>query len=142
VLSYQATNDQVQSVFSNAFEHLKKGGLFIFDFWYSPAVYSQQPEVRLKRMRDEMVEVIRIAEPETHPNDNLVDVSYTIITRELETGLVESFNELHSMRHFSLPELDILANFHGFERIQAEEFLTGNLPSENTWGVCCVYRRK
>jgi SAM-dependent methyltransferase len=142
VLSYQVTNEQVKLVFSNAFEHLSKGGLFVFDFWYSPAVYSQRPEVRLKRMSDERVEVIRVAEPVIHHNDNIVDVNYTIITRELEAGLVQTFNERHSMRHFSLPELDVIANMHGFERIKAEEFLTGNLPSENTWGVCCAFRRK
>ena len=45
------------------------------------------------------------------------------------------------MRHFNLLEIDILSDVHGFERVQAEEFLTGNLPSEKTWGVCVVLRK-
>ena len=35
-----------------------------------------------------------------------------------------------------LPELDLLAEAHGFSRINAEEFLTGSKPSDSTWGVC------
>ena len=41
------------------------------------------------------------------------------------------------MRHFSLPEIDILASIHGFQRVLAQEFLTGQ-ASENTWGVSVV----
>ena len=45
------------------------------------------------------------------------------------------------MRHFSLPELDLLAADAGFERVGAEEFLTGAAPGESTWGVCLTRRR-
>jgi hypothetical protein len=45
------------------------------------------------------------------------------------------------MRHFSLPELDLLASVAGFERLCAEAFLTGEAPGEETWGVCLVLRR-
>jgi hypothetical protein len=45
------------------------------------------------------------------------------------------------MRHFSLPEIDLLANAHGFERVNTEEFLTGNPAGENTWGVCVTLKR-
>ena len=50
VVSYQTTNDAVQAVFARAAEHLEAGGLFMFDVWYSPAVYAQRPEMRVKRM--------------------------------------------------------------------------------------------
>ena len=46
------------------------------------------------------------------------------------------------MRHFSLPELDLLAQVAGFERINVEEWLTGAPPSEATWGVCLVMRKQ
>lgn len=141
VMSYQTTNAQVVAVFANASEHLTAGGLFVFDFWYSPAVYTQKPTVRVKRMADDDVEITRIAEPKIYPKENRVDVSYTIFARDVALGAVNAFQEIHPMRHFSLPEVDLLASGHGFERIQAEEFLTGNEPSENTWGVCVVLRK-
>lgn len=142
VVSYQVSNDALLSVFARASEHLLSGGLFIFDVWYSPAVYAQRPEVRVKRMADDSVEITRIAEPVIYPNENRVDVNYTVFARDVVTGESSEFTETHPMRHFSIPELDNLATLCGFERVTAEAFLTGNQPSENTWGVCFVLRKK
>lgn len=141
VMSYQTGNDQLQSVFANASRHLGFGGVFIFDFWYSPAVYTQKPVVRIKRMADACVEITRIAEPVIIPNENRVDVKYTIYVHDLAAGGIQTLQETHPMRHFSLPEIDILAEKHGFERVAAEEFLSGDTPSENTWGVCVILKK-
>jgi len=141
VVSYQTTNVRIQAVFARAAEHLSAGGLFVFDFWYSPAVYSQRPAVRVKRMAYEQVDIIRIAEPVIYPNENQVEVNYTIYAHDLVTGTAQTFTETHPMRHFSLPEIDLLAETHGFHRIEAEEFLTGNPAGEGTWGVCVTLKR-
>jgi len=141
VISYQVSNEAVQAVFSRAAEHLTPGGLFIFDVWYSPAVYAQRPSVRVKRLEGEGLRVTRIAEPETYPNENRVDVNYQIFAEEQASGEVEMLSESHPMRHFSLPELDLFAQMSGFERVGAEEFLTGNTPSEETWGICLIFKK-
>jgi SAM-dependent methyltransferase len=141
VMSYQVSNDALLSVFARASEHLLFGGLFIFDVWYSPAVYAQRPEVRVKRMADDAVEITRIAEPKIYANENRVDVNYTVFARDVVTGEFSEFTETHPMRHFSIPELDNLATLCGFERVNAEAFLTGDQPSENTWGVCVTWRK-
>lgn len=141
VISYQTNNSQLNAVFSNAAKHLKKEGLFIFDFWFSPAVYNLQPSVKVKRMSDKNVEITRIAEPVNHVNQNLVDVNYSIFVNNLISGSIDYFTELHTMRHFSLPEIDIYATKNGFEIIQFEEYLTGNTPSQDTWGVCVVLKK-
>ena len=141
VISYQTTNTKLQMVFANAAKHLKTGGLFIFDFWFSPAVYKQTPSVRIKRMSDDEVEITRIAEPKIYSNENKVEVKYTIFTRNLKKNHIESFEEVHPMRHFSLPELDMVATKHGFNCVKTEEFLTSRCASEHTWGVCMVLRK-
>jgi SAM-dependent methyltransferase len=141
VISYQVSNEAVQAVFARAAEHLTPGGLFIFDVWYSPAVYAQRPSVRVKRLEDDGIRITRIAEPDIYPNENRVDVNYQIFAEEQVSGEVEMLSESHPMRHFSLPELDLFAQVSGFERVAAEEFLTGNTPSEKTWGVCIVMRK-
>jgi SAM-dependent methyltransferase len=141
VISYQTSDAQLQGVFSNAALHLKPDGLFIFDFWYTPAVYAQKPVVRIKRMNDGQMKITRIAEPVNHPNENRVDVNYTIYARDVSTGAAENMHETHSMRHFSLPEIRILARMHGFEVLTSEEFLTGGNPGESTWGVCVVLKK-
>ena len=142
VVSYQTTNPAVQAVFANAAHHLSPGGLFLFDVWYSPAVASQRPETRIKRLQSEDLSITRIAEPTLHPNANRVDVHYTVMAQQHSTGALHTFEETHPMRHFSLPELDLLAEAAGFERLAAEEWLTGAAPSEATWGVCLVLRKR
>lgn len=142
VVSYQTTNESVQAVFARASEHLRYGGIFVFDIWYSPAVYAQKPEVRLKRVEDDATEIVRIAEPVIYSNESRVDVNYTIYARDKTGGQVKIIQESHPMRHFSLPELDWIAQLTGFERVRVEEFLTGDSPSESTWGVCLVMKKK
>jgi hypothetical protein len=141
VVSYQVSNAQLQAVFKNAAAHLNQDGLFIFDFWYTPAVYAQQPSVRVKRMADEQVEITRIAEPVIYANENRVDVNYTIYARNKVDGSVQTLQERHPMRHFSLPEIDLLAQMTGFKRIHAEEFLSNAQPSPQTWGVCVTLKK-
>jgi SAM-dependent methyltransferase len=142
VISYLTTSADIKAAFKNANKHLKPGGIFFFDVWYTPAVLSQIPEIRIKRIEDEQVRIIRLAEPTLHPNQNLVDVQYTVLAEEIATHTLTTIEETHHVRHFSLPELEMLANFTGFTLLHSEEFLTANPPGENTWGVCCVLRKE
>lgn len=139
VVSYQANNIDIQMVFSRAAEHLNSGGLFIFDFWYTPAVYAMKPSIRIKRFSDTNLEITRIAEPEVKCNENVVDVNFSILANS--DGVFSSVKESHQMRHFSLPEIDLISHITGFERVHSEEFLTGYEPGENTWGVCVVLKK-
>lgn len=141
VISYQTSNESIVQLFNRAGEHLNVGGLFIFDVWYSPAVYEQKPLVRVKRAANDEVELTRIAEPTIVCAENRVDVEYTVFARNLKTDEVQTFTERHPMRHFSKPEIDLLASMSGFAVAGAQEFLTGREPSEKTWGVCFILRK-
>lgn len=141
VVSYQVENYSVLEVFKSANKHLKPNGVFIFDFWYSPAVLSQKPNVRVKRMSDNTSEITRIAEPDVNFIQNCVEVNYRIIAKNLTTFEAEFVNESHLMRHFSIPELDLFAQMSGFERILCEEFLSCNVPNDETWGICVAFKK-
>mgnify|MGYP006290545621 CR=1 FL=1 len=141
VISYQITNQSVSAVFARAAQHLSPGGLFIFDVWYSPAVHTQRPSVRVKRLERDGIRLTRIAEPVLYPNENRVDVYYNIFAEDLQSGRVEVLQESHPMRHFSLPELDLFAEQAGFHRLAAESFLTAEPPSDQTWGLCCILQK-
>jgi SAM-dependent methyltransferase len=141
VLSYQITNSDIKSVFNCVSNHLKPGGLFIFDFWYTPAVYFHKPIVRLKQKSNDKFGVIRIAEPFIKENENIVEVKFKIFAQDFINGKLEQFEELHSMRHFSLPEIDNFAEQAGMVRIGEEEFLTSNKISCNTWGPCVILKK-
>jgi SAM-dependent methyltransferase len=136
VISYQTTNEDVQAVFDTARQHLKPGGIFIFDVWYGPAVLTERPDVRIKRMVDEKIEITRLAEPVLHTNENLVDVNYHVFVRDRATGAVKELQETHVMRYFFNPEIELIASHHDLKIINAEEWLTGKLIGPDTWGVC------
>lgn len=141
VISYLQHNEALVSCFNSVHNHLNPKGLFIFDVWYTPAVNFQQPTTRVKRMEDDVIKVTRFAEPEIHANENIVDVNYEIIIQNKSNGLAETYHEKHPMRHFCIPEIDLLAKLTGFDLIKTEEFQTGRLPGIDTWGICFILQK-
>lgn len=141
VMSYQVANADLASAFETAATHLGPGGLFVFDFWYGPAVLAQRPEVRVKRLEDSATRVVRIAEPGLNENENYVDVKFTVELEDKASGGRQQIVETHRMRYFFLPELDLFLSHAGFERIEAVEWMTDRVPGRDTWGVLVVARK-
>lgn len=142
VVSYQTTEERLNAQFETAATHLEKDGLFIFDFWYGPAVLSQKPSVRVKRLSDEHIAVTRLAEPVIRDTQNVVDVNYNLFVLDRASGVTTELRETHEMRYLFLPEVDHLLADHGFVRERAEEWMTGKRPSLDSWGVCVVARKQ
>ncbi len=140
VMSYQTTQDDLMASFATAKSHLTPGGIFIFDCWYGPAVISQQPEVRVKRLEDEQIEVTRIAEPVLHPAEQIVDVHYQVFIRNKADHAIEELRETHRMRYLFDYEIDSLLAQQGLALLDRSEWLSGNVPGDDTWGVCFVVR--
>ncbi len=141
VISYQTTNDDVTAAFETARYHLNPGGLFIFDIWYGPAVLTERPAVRIKRMANDQAEITRLAEPILHPNENRVDVHYHVFVRNLiPSQTVSELKETHVMRYFFKPEIERIATHAGFQSMHAEEWLSGKAIGCGTWGVCFVLK--
>ncbi len=141
VISYLTTNEKLVACFRSVNEHLQPGGIFIFDVWYTPAVFHQMPEPRVKYMEDDSCRIIRHASPEMRWNENVVDVKYDIEIEDKSSGNKEYFSETHPMRHFSIPEIELLAVHTHFKLIRAEEFLTAKKPGTDTWGVCFILQK-
>ena len=133
VMSYQITNADLMATFETAAVHLSSGGLFLFDFWYGPAVLTQRPEVRVKRLADEKIKVTRIAEPVMHVNDNVVDVNYTVFIETQETGTMDQVQETHNMRFLFLPELENYLIDACFTHSSSSEWLSNQELSVNSW---------
>lgn len=142
VISYLNKNEDLINCFKSTYKQLNKNGLFIFDIWYSPAVYHQKPETRIKRLENDEIEIVRLSESNTVSDKNLVEVNFEVYLIDKKTQIAETISESHLMRHFSIPEIKMLAEFTGFEVLQTEEFLTENTPTENTWGVCFLLKKK
>ena len=142
VVSYQTSNLDLVATFSNAARHLSVGGIFLFDVWHGPTVLKQGPSVRVKRMENENIRLTRTAEPELDVNARVVTVKYTVLAESKVDGRLTTSQENHRMRYLFPSEVEFLGNQTGFGVEHSEEFLTGVAPSETSWGVAYLLRKR
>ena len=140
VFSYQVTNEDLAAAFATVKAHLKPGGVFIFDCWYGPAVLSEYPTIKIKRLEDEKIKITRIAEPTVYPNINVVDVNYQVFIKDKNTSIVEEIQETHQMRYLFKPEIDKLLIDANLQLISAGEWMTNRELGLDTWGVYFLIR--
>lgn len=140
VVSYQAENADLVAMFRSAERLLRPGGLFIFDYWYGPAVVSELPAVRIKRMQSDEIAVVRLAEPVMDINRSLVDVNYQVLIRDKSTDRVDELRETHRMRYLFPTEIDFLCRLTGFTLRQSIS-ATGEEPGAASWGVYSVLQK-
>lgn len=141
VMSYQTSNDDLRAAFATANEHLAPDGCFLFDCWYGPGVLRDLPTVRVKRLEDERIEFVRIAEPVMHPNDNLVDVNYQAIITDKMTDDVEKLSETHRMRYLFVPEVELFLQGAGLRIRACHEWMSERSPDFSSWNACFVANR-
>lgn len=142
VASYQTKNKDFDGFLQTAHKHLKKDGVFIFDFWYGSAVLSDKPVVRVKRMENNNLKITRIAEPEILFNENIVNVNFEINIEDKQNNQTNTIKEQHKMRYWFLPELEFFLEKNNFE-IEAELawFKEDKLESNSWYGVI-IARKK
>ena len=140
-MSYQVSNADIKATFRTATEHLRPGGGFIFDYWYGPAVLTERPSVRVKRVEDETVSLVRLVEPVMYGEEDVVEVNYQFFVQDKNSGAIETFKECHRMRYLFLPELEGFFAEAGLTPCEHREWLTGNPPGFDTWGVYSIGRK-
>jgi len=138
VISYQTENDDLVNTFTTVKEHLKDRGIFIFDCWYGPAVLTSRPEVRIKRLEDNDIRILRISEPLLYPDKNIVDVNYEVIIEDKKYKTVQTVKETHSMRYLFDPEIKFLLHKSGLKLIHSEEWMSGEKLGFQTWYGCYI----
>ncbi len=141
VMSYLTCYRDLESALETARVHLEDGGIFLFDCWYGPAVLSDPPTVRVKRVSDETVDVVRIAEPEVRINENIVDVHYQVLVHHRDSGKTMNVREMHSMRYWFKPEIDRMLSAAGFDPLDCRQWMSGQAPGARSWNVCFIARK-
>lgn len=141
VMSYQNTEEDALAVMETARQHLKSGGLFLFDFWYGPGVLTDPPTERDRIMEDAHTKVYRHAHPVHRVNDNLVEVHYSINLTDKSSGTQSSLNEVHKMRYWFLPELRYLASGSGFTVMAEGAWRSFELPIKTTWNAWILLKK-
>lgn len=75
---------------------------------------SDKPAVRVREIVDQDNKLIRIARPIMHDKENVVDVCYEVLVINKDSGKTRTISEVHNMRYFFRPELEMLLNEAGF----------------------------
>ena len=139
VMNYLLTDIDLKKTFYTVNRHLKKGGLFIFDFWYTPAVLNIKPKKTIVNIKTDNFKLTRLALPKILRN-NLVNVKYKY--KLLKGNKISNFFENHKVRHFNLHELNKISKDQNLNFQYATKMLDSNIkPSKKTWKVCAIYRK-
>lgn len=141
VMSYQNTNSDFLKVLNTAYDHLKKDGLFLFDYWYGPSVLTELPATRVKRFENDAIHVTRIAEPEVHFNRNVINVNYAIMTKDKRSGAITELTEKHPMRYLFLPEIEQFTS-SWFIVEDHYEWLKDSAPNHLSWSALTVLKKQ
>lgn len=136
VASYQTSNQDFAAYLQTAKSLMAPVGVFIFDFWYGPAVLADPPAVRVKRLEDDQFKITRIAEPHHDSLRNIVDVRYQVL---IETAKgARQLSESHHMRYFFLPEIELFLQNAGMTLRSVKAWKQDRLPTAADWGACVV----
>ena len=141
VMSYQARNEELHAALETAYRHLRPGGLFLFDYWYGPAVLNLKPEQRRKTVKNDLLEIRRDANPVLDLSASTVEVNYDFEVIEASSGRREIFKESHLMRYLFETEILYLSQSIGFELCETSQWLSTNKPDSNSWSAFSVLKK-
>lgn len=142
VMSYQAGPGELCAALRAIGRHLMPGGLFLFDFWYGPAVLAQKPEPRTRVVEDDRFHVVRTATPTLREESHVVEVAYHFEVLDKHHGERRTFDEKHPMRYLMPAEMPALARSTGFAPIALRAWLCDEAPSDDTWSAFALWQRE
>ena len=139
VLGYLTPDDDIAAALTTARRHLRRGGVFLFDVWYAPAVVAMRPSERVRQIDLPEGRVVRRASGTLDERRCLCTVRIHLVDER--GGRLQEIDEEHVVRYFDRSELERLLAAAGFELVG----LTGfpNLerePDESTWSVLAAAR--
>ncbi|MBN1832775.1 MAG: class I SAM-dependent methyltransferase [Deltaproteobacteria bacterium] len=138
VMGYQTRNADLIAALGCVHRHLKPGGLFIWDAWYGPAVLTQRPHQRIKRVEVDGLTIYRMASPKLDVTNQTVTVAYHVLS-VAENRVLADYRESHCVRFFFPQELRLLLNQTGFALLALLPFLQiKGTPTVNHWNMTVV----
>lgn len=140
VMDYLTTNKDVVDALTRIRRHLKKNSLFIFDFWYGPAVLTILPSPRLKTVAKNGLRIVRFAEPSLDSLRHLCTISYHLLIIN-ENRIINEMNEKHTVRFYFPEEIRHYLEENGFELLKLCPFPRLNAcVKEDNWNVAAIAR--
>lgn len=138
VLGYQLTNTDLLATLRTVRQHLRPGGIFVFDVWYGPAVLTIRPSDRVKITQIPNGKVLRSASSSLDTYHQIAEVRYQL-WRISDDQLISETEEIHRMRYFFSLELDLALTQCGLKLKDLAAFPNlDQIPNSGTWNVLGV----
>jgi SAM-dependent methyltransferase len=141
VFSYLNTAEDIIQFFENAYGHLEKDGLLIFDCWNGEGVLYDLPGNRNKEVENENYLIKRATTANHKSKANTVDVNFDFIIEDKVNGDQHSFAELHKMRYFFADEI-IQYSQDKFTLLANYAWLKEEKADKTNWYALYVLRKK
>lgn len=141
VMGYLKKDEDILKALETVKAHLAKGGLFIFDVWFGPAVLHLMPETRVQEFKHNNQRILRIARPELDVSENLVRINYNLI-RFISEREIDEISELHKVRYYFINDLKVLLNKAGFSLDHTCPFMEINTqPTIKDWNISIIAKK-
>jgi|Deesub1362A_J573_1020465.scaffolds.fasta_scaffold00326_37 SAM-dependent methyltransferase len=143
-LGYCIRDNEIIATLRKIRDHLKPQGLFIFDFWPVHAYASRKHWQSVREIEQEKIYIIRVMNVAFEVKTNLVNL--TINCKVIRNKkLIESFQEEHRLRIFTIPEITHILKENFFEPLgffkidwQAERPYTLDSIDFQTTNIACI----
>lgn len=140
VLGYQLDDHDVEAALATAAEHLRPGGVVIFDVWNGPAVEAIGPTTRTKAVAAGGGQILRTARGTLDTRSRTCIVEYGL-EWVVDGNVVRTAKEQHRMRYFFEAELRAFARGAGCEITHASAFPDADRPANSDdWNALYVAR--
>jgi SAM-dependent methyltransferase len=140
VMSYMAGDGDFDAALKSIHAHLKPGGALLFDFWYGDAVLANPPMRRRRELQLDARAIKRTTTPEWQRERNTVRVHFIVEETQAGISVATRTEETHRLRYFFEREIRERLSAHKFEVCEVAEWMTGNPPSTETFGVYALAR--
>jgi len=122
VMSYQTDNEDLVLACKKAKQHLKRGGIFIFDVWNGLAVMTNPPTQVIKEVDNRDERILRFTEPQIDVINHTVNVNFKVLKIKGDK-LNSETEETHKVRFFFPQEIKYFLQIAGFSDILFCPFL-------------------
>ncbi|MEF3364971.1 class I SAM-dependent methyltransferase [Methylocystis sp. 9N] len=140
-IGYLGADENIASMLDGVRRNLKRGGLFLFEFWHADTMVKKFEPVRIRRLETDTSSIIRLSETTLDIERRQAHVRYDIYELK-QNGTYEFFSETQSNRFFTVDEMEGFANRAGFEPLAAYAGFSESLDiTDETWHIVAVWRR-
>jgi len=138
IVGYMVENDMMGKMLKNVSNSLKKNALFVFDFWYGPAVLKSRPENKEKLIENGL---IRKTTQKLDIEKSIIDINFKIIKKQ-NNVFKNITKENHKIRFWYFKELEYFLNKNGFKMCKICNFLDLNCKiSEKNWNTFVIAKK-